>query len=132
SLLAVAVVLAAASGSPVDAEFRYALIVVLSSAMGLQNAVARRLAIPDLTTTVLTLTITGIAADNRVVGGAGSVAGRRLVAVAAMLTGAIVGAVLVLDVHIVSALAVALGTTIAVSVAIFLSGRSEHPWLHPD
>jgi len=132
ALLAVAVVLAAASGSPVDAEFRYALIVVLSSAMGLQNAVARRLAIPDLTTTVLTLTITGIAADNRVVGGAGSVAGRRLVAVAAMLTGAIVGAVLVLDVHIVGALAVALGTTIAVSVAIFLWGRSEHPWLHPD
>jgi uncharacterized membrane protein YoaK (UPF0700 family) len=130
-LLAVAVVLAAASGSPVDAEFRYALIVVLAGAMGLQNAVARRLAVPDLTTTVLTLTITGIAADSRVVGGAGSVGGRRLVAVVAMLAGAIAGAVLVLDVHIVGALALALGLTIAVSVAIFLWGRSEHPWLHP-
>jgi len=28
--------------------------------MGLQNATARRLAVPDLTTTVLTLTLTGI------------------------------------------------------------------------
>ena len=33
--------------------------------MGAQNATARKLAVPDLTTTVLTLTITGIAADSR-------------------------------------------------------------------
>jgi hypothetical protein len=31
--------------------------------MGVQNAVARQLAVPDLTTTVLTMTLTGIAAD---------------------------------------------------------------------
>jgi len=33
-------------------------------AMGTRNAVVRKLAIPDLTTTVLTLTVTGIAADS--------------------------------------------------------------------
>ena len=43
---------------------RYALIVALSLTMGAQNATARKLAVPDLTTTVLTLTITGIAADS--------------------------------------------------------------------
>ena len=43
---------------------QYALIVLLALAMGLQNAVARRLAVPDLTTTVLTLTLTGLAADS--------------------------------------------------------------------
>jgi hypothetical protein len=32
-------------------------------AMGGQNAVVRRLAVPDLTTTVLTLTVTGLVAD---------------------------------------------------------------------
>ena len=35
---------------------------LLALAMGIQNAVARRLAVPDLTTTVLTMTLTGIAA----------------------------------------------------------------------
>ena len=33
--------------------------------MGLQNATARKLAVPDLTTTVLTLTITGMVVDSR-------------------------------------------------------------------
>ena len=34
-----------------------------AAAMGIQNTTARRLAVPDLTTTVLTMTLTGIAAD---------------------------------------------------------------------
>jgi Protein of unknown function (DUF1275) len=37
----------------------------LAVAMGLQNSMGRRLAVPDLTTTVLTMTLTGIAADLR-------------------------------------------------------------------
>jgi hypothetical protein len=53
--------------------------------MGAQNATARRPAVLDLTTTVLTLTITGIAADSALVGGSGAKAGRRLVSVMAML-----------------------------------------------
>jgi uncharacterized membrane protein YoaK (UPF0700 family) len=44
--------------------FRYALIVVLSLAIGVQNASIRKLAVPDLTTTVLTMTVTGIGADS--------------------------------------------------------------------
>src|SRR5438067_11375921 len=42
----------------------HALIVLTAVAMGLRNATVRRLAVPDLTTTVLTLTLTGIAADS--------------------------------------------------------------------
>ena len=45
---------------------QFLLIGLLGSAMGVQNAAARKLAVPDLTTTVLTLTITGIAADRLV------------------------------------------------------------------
>jgi len=37
--------------------------------MGTRNAAVRKLAIPDLTTTVLTLTITGIAADSSIANG---------------------------------------------------------------
>jgi len=40
--------------------------------MGIQNATARKLAVPDMTTTVLTLTITGTAADSSLAGGKGS------------------------------------------------------------
>jgi uncharacterized membrane protein YoaK (UPF0700 family) len=38
---------------------RYVVIAVLAAALGLQNATVRRLAVPDVTTTVLTLTLTG-------------------------------------------------------------------------
>ena len=55
----------------------------------------RKLAIPDLTTTVLTLTITGIAADSSLAGGEGPRKGRRLAAVALVLSGAAFGALLV-------------------------------------
>jgi len=40
------------------------LIAFTGLAMGTRNAAVRKLAIPDLTTTVLTLTVTGIAADS--------------------------------------------------------------------
>src|SRR6188474_1807422 len=52
-----AVALLAVISEPVG---QYLIIAALSIAMGLQNATARRLAVPDLTTTVLTLTLTGI------------------------------------------------------------------------
>ncbi len=73
--------LAVVGGSPPGGGYRYALITLLGLAMGVQNAAARAIAVPDLTTTVLTLTITGIAADSSLGGGKGSRAGRRLVPV---------------------------------------------------
>ena len=98
-LLGASVGVAAASGDPIVSAYRYALIILLGISMGIQNAAARKLAVPDLTTTVLTLTITGVVADSAIAGGAGSAAGRRLVAVAAMFLGALAGATLVLHVH---------------------------------
>jgi uncharacterized membrane protein YoaK (UPF0700 family) len=102
-----ATLLAATLGQPAAQHARYALIVPLAIAMGIQNATARRLAIPDLTTTVLTLTLTGIAADSRLAGGTGGHPARRLIAVTAMFTGALVGALLVTRVDLVLPLAIA-------------------------
>lgn len=113
-LLAVAVVLAAVSGSPVPSGYRYVLIVLLATSMGMQNASVRKLAVPDLTTTVLTLTITGLAADPAVDRDTSRVV-RRLISVAAMLAGACVGAVLILHVRVVYPLAVALAVLVAVA-----------------
>ncbi len=64
--------------------------------MGLQNAAARHVGVPDLTTTVLTLTLTGLAADSNLAGGNNPRVGRRLLATGAMFLGAGVGAFLVL------------------------------------
>ena len=107
ALLLLAVLLAAILGQPVSQDARYALIVPLAVAMGIQNATARRLAVPDLTTTVLTLTLTGIAADSRIAGGTGGHPARRLIAVTAMLTGALLGALLVIHLDLVLPLAIA-------------------------
>jgi uncharacterized membrane protein YoaK (UPF0700 family) len=93
-----------------------ALAALLAVAMGAQNATARHLAVPDLTTTVLTMTLTGIAADLRS-GKGGAALGRRLVAVGAMLVGAVGGALLVLHVNVTVTVAVAAGL-IAVAVAL--------------
>lgn len=67
---------------------------VLALAMGLQAAAARRLAVKDVTTVVVTSTLTGLAADSRLAGGTGSSWPRRLLAVVLILAGAAVGALL--------------------------------------
>jgi uncharacterized membrane protein YoaK (UPF0700 family) len=110
-LVVISVILATAAATPVQAGYRYPLIVLLAAAMGMQNATARKLAVPDLTTTVLTLTITGIAADRDP-----SKLTRRLISVAAMLAGACVGAVLVLHTKIYYPLIVAMVILAVVAV----------------
>ena len=129
---AIAVVLAALSSNPPHESFRYALIVVLSLATGVQNASVRKLAVPDLTTTVLTMTVTGLGADSALGGGAGSKSGRRLVAVAAMFIGALIGALLVLHVHIVIPLVIGLAVTVLVAFASHAAGRLDPPWTRVD
>jgi uncharacterized membrane protein YoaK (UPF0700 family) len=69
---------------------RLIVVTLLATAMGGQNAVARRLAVPDLTTTVLTLTVTGLVADATT----SKTRLRRVIPVLAMLGGALAGAVL--------------------------------------
>jgi uncharacterized membrane protein YoaK (UPF0700 family) len=131
AFVAVSVILAAVSGSPVSAGFRYPLILALALAMGIQNATARKLAVPDLTTTVLTLTITGIAADSTIAGGAGSTTGRRVVSVTAMLVGALIGAVFVLHVAIVLPLVVALVVLVVIATAGRVLGTTDAAWVRP-
>ena len=123
-IVAEAVTMTALAANPVQTGLRYALIVVLAAAMGAQNATARKLAVPDLTTTVLTLTITGIAADPAWAGATGARVARRLISIAAMLVGALVGALLVLHDHIVYPLVVALVILAAVAVTGMVRSRS--------
>ena len=93
----------------------YAAIILTALAMGGRNATVRQLAVPDLTTTVLTLTLTGLAADSPWAGGTGRGARRRIIAVVIMFAGAAVGAWLV---RWAAAAPLALGGIVATGCAI--------------
>ena len=129
-LLLVATVLAALSGNAVSTGLSSGLIIVLGVAMGLQNATARKLAVPDLTTTVLTLTIVGMAADSRFADGSGSRAGRRLIAVLAMFVGALVGSLLIFHAAILFPLVIALIVLSVIAGAARLLSRTDPDWVH--
>jgi uncharacterized membrane protein YoaK (UPF0700 family) len=132
AFLAAAVILAVSSGGTPAAGYRYALITALGICMGIQNAAARAIAVPDLTTTVLTLTLTGIAADSSAAGGTGSKAGRRVVPAAAMLAGALLGAALIRHAQACDPLVIALATIITGAAASHLLGRSDPAWVRPQ
>jgi uncharacterized membrane protein YoaK (UPF0700 family) len=94
-----------------------ALIALTALAMGTRNAAVRTLAIPDVTTTVLTLTLTGIAADSSFANGTNVRLARRLGAVLAMFSGAAVGAV-VIGYSVAAALGLAAAISALCSAAV--------------
>jgi uncharacterized membrane protein YoaK (UPF0700 family) len=127
--LGISILLAVLSTNPVPAGYSYGLIIVLGIAMGLQNSTARKLAVPDLTTTVLTLTIVGIAADSHLVGESGSKAGRRLISVAAMFVGALIGSLLILHVSIIYPLVIAFIVMAIVAVTVRALSSKDPAWV---
>jgi uncharacterized membrane protein YoaK (UPF0700 family) len=126
-----ALLVAAFSPDRIGTGSRYAVIVLLAVALGAQNATARKLAVPDLTTTVLTMTLTGVAADSRLAGGHGSSLGRRALSVAAMLLGALVGGLLVLQVDNAAPLGLATGLLAAITLVGCRVSRSTPAWARP-
>jgi uncharacterized membrane protein YoaK (UPF0700 family) len=84
-------------GDPAKTPIQATLILLLGCGMGFQNGVVRKLALPDLTTTVLTMTVAGLAADRD-----GKATLRRLLSIGCILLGALCGAWLFLH-HGVSA-----------------------------
>jgi uncharacterized membrane protein YoaK (UPF0700 family) len=127
-LVLVAAALVLTATVPAGAVVMAVLAALLAIAMGLQNTAARHLAVPDLTTTVLTMTLTGIAADSR--GGGRATIVRRVLAVVTMFAGAIVGALLV--VHAPLEWAMALVVLLLGVVVLVASLRSRHTeqWHH--
>jgi uncharacterized membrane protein YoaK (UPF0700 family) len=72
----------------------YAVIGLTAIAMGFRNATVRKLGVADLTTTLLTLTLTGLAADSALAGGSNPRWQRRVGSVLTMFAGAVAGALL--------------------------------------
>jgi uncharacterized membrane protein YoaK (UPF0700 family) len=102
---------------------------LLAFGMGLQNAIVRRLKVPDITTTVVTMAVTGLAADEHG-GGRDSIA-RRLIAVLMLLAGAALGAFLVLRVGAVWALVVSAVVIAVVLGVAAVTSRTPQDWHAP-
>jgi uncharacterized membrane protein YoaK (UPF0700 family) len=115
------------AATPFSSGARDVIAALLAIARGIQNSVARRLAVPDMTTTVLTMTLTGVAADLRTASYRPSVL-RRLVSVAVMLGGAILGAWLTLHINAAITLGIAAGIVAVVAVGIAATGRRAADW----
>jgi uncharacterized membrane protein YoaK (UPF0700 family) len=125
ALVASVLVLSAAGGLHASGGGgRYGAALTLAAAMGIQNATARSLAVPDMTTTVLTLTLTGLSADPALGSGKRTAPWRRIASVSAMPAGALAGAALVLHVSATAAIGLATGTlALAALVTSALSGE---------
>ena len=128
-LLVCAAVVLGAADRPYAALARDLAVALAAAALGMQNAAVRNLAVPDLTTTVLTMTLTGVAADVR--NRDFRVAVRRVLAVATMLVGALIGALLVIHSSATLALVVACVLVAVVLLAATLATRRVAPWQSP-
>jgi uncharacterized membrane protein YoaK (UPF0700 family) len=119
AVVVVSAAVVAASAGVSGSATRLVLLGLLAAAMGGQNAIARRLAVPDLTTTVLTLTVTGLVADDTTA----RVRRRRIVPVVAMLGGALTGAALLQWVGSSAPLWIAAGVLVSCFIAVHLASR---------
>jgi len=109
-----------------DTTVMITVTTVAATAMGMQAAAARVVAVKDVTTVVVTSTITGLAADSIFGSGKGSGTGRRIAAVVALVIGAAVGA-LTLQLHLGVGLAVAAAGIAAVTAVGHIHDRGSEP-----
>jgi uncharacterized membrane protein YoaK (UPF0700 family) len=120
---------ATVDGRPVNGD-KYTLIVLLALPMGLQNALAFKLAVPGLTTSVVTQAITGISAESPLAGGSGSNMGSRIASTLSLFVGALIGALFIVDVNAWSALLVAAVVLLVVGLSSALLSRANPHWVH--
>ena len=105
----------------------YAIIALTGLAMGFRNSTILQLKVPDLTTTVLTLTLTGIAADSSLAGGSNPNIARRIGSVAAIFLGAAIGAALVTHGGLVAPLLLAGALVLTGTAACALHPTASEP-----
>jgi uncharacterized membrane protein YoaK (UPF0700 family) len=127
-LLSAALAVAAVADEPFRGVILHVLVALGALAMGVQNAVAARLAVLDSGFTMLTTTLTRLFADlpSEGPGWASRIRGSFLVV--ALFAGAAVGAVLVLHAGAAAALGVAVAMLGGVSVAVASAARRPAGW----
>lgn len=125
-LFLAALVVSFAAGASVPIGVQLVIVAVGAIALGIQNAVVRHLAVPDMTTTVLTMTLTGIGSDLRKRDLA--TASRRLIAILAMLIGAGIGAILVLNLGVSAGIVAVTIVLAAALIGAAFAARGAPDW----
>lgn len=128
TMTGVAIALFVMGGAPRQ-PWEYLITGLLAMAMGMQAATARHIAVKDVTTVVVTSTITSIAADSWFGGGRGQLWYRRGGAILLIGAGALVGALL-LRLEIGYGVALSAGITMLVALLGHLAGRVHHAPQH--
>ncbi|HET7443477.1 MAG TPA: YoaK family protein [Solirubrobacterales bacterium] len=123
-LLALAALIAAVADPSAGAFGAYLVIFLLSLTMGLRNTIARHAGGPDLATTVLNLTMTAFAASSPLGFASGAELTERAAGIAAILAGAVTGALLV---KADTALPLALAAVVTFTAALDLRSSAATP-----
>ncbi|TFB94072.1 DUF1275 domain-containing protein [Cryobacterium sp. HLT2-28] len=123
-MAALSIALFLGGGRP-PAPFDLVITGFLAAVMGLQASIARHIGVKDVTTVVVTSTITGFAADSRLGGGKGQPWFRRLAAIVLIGAGAAVGALLLMT-HIGWGVALSAAITLVVTALGHAAGRPHH------
>jgi uncharacterized membrane protein YoaK (UPF0700 family) len=131
ALLVVALLAALGAPEPVGGVRRALVVVAIALAMGIQSAAARGIAVPDLPSTVLTLTLAALAADVAGASASRAAAPRRAGAVVVMFAGALAGGLLTVHASPAAGLALALATALAIGAGAQGAARSAEPWAVP-
>jgi uncharacterized membrane protein YoaK (UPF0700 family) len=96
----------------------------IAAVMGQQAMVARKLAVKDMTTVVVTSTLTSLAGETWVRGTSGAIVNRRFSAIVVIFLGALAGAAL-LQIHMAVPLSVAAAGTVVVVITGHLLLREK-------
>ncbi|MFN8151389.1 MAG: YoaK family protein [Solirubrobacterales bacterium] len=123
AMFAAAAIICIGMGIDADEDRRFVAIVLLAMGMGIRSAAVRDLSVKDLNTTVVTMTMTSLLADLRSGAPEGTSNARRFGAIAAMLLGAVAGALLVLHASLSAALLLAVACSVAGLVMLLRAER---------
>jgi uncharacterized membrane protein YoaK (UPF0700 family) len=123
ALLAIAATMAIGQSPSASGSFAYIAIVLTAVAMGIRNGIVRKLGVADVTTTVLTGAIAGLAGDSKIAGGQGARGGRKALSIVLMLFGALIGTLLLRHFGFMPPLAVAAFLAAAVAIA---ASKTQH------
>lgn len=106
-----------------DLNRALALTGSMAFAMGFRNATVRKLGVPDMTTTLVTLTLADLASDSFLAGRRNPRLGRRLGVVFALFLGSLIGAALIVLRGISAALLVCCAIAIVLTAAHSIAAR---------
>jgi len=129
-LAAMGVAVGQSSGFAGETERLFAIIILTGLAMGMRNATVRSLAVPDHTTTVLTLTLARLAADSHLAGSENQRWVSRASSVVTMFAGAAVGTLLLRH-SVMMPLAIAGGVSTLCTALVFVKVRGGEPYPEP-